>query len=71
MLQFVHEEIRMDMNIYKFKGEAISRESLRKLIITVAFSQGDSVTMRYEIKLDFHWMYILVIHKISIHNRNQ
>lgn len=62
MLQFVHEETWMDMNIYKFKGKVISRETLKKLIITVAFSQGDSVTIRYEIKLE---------HKIPMQNRNQ
>lgn len=59
------------MNIYKFKGEAISRETLEKLIITVAFSQGDSVTIRYKIKLDFYHRYILVEQKIPMQNRNQ
>lgn len=59
------------MNIYKFKGEAIPRETLEKLIITVAFSQGDSVPIRYEITLDFHHRYILVEHKIPMQNRNQ
>lgn len=59
------------MNIYKFKGEAISRETLEKLIITVAFSQGDSVTIRYKIKLDFYHRYIIVEQKIPMQNRNQ